>query len=226
PFDSGDAHDVPLPSLAQGAAPAALLASRLSASARATLRFAVTLGGEIPHQAHLPALVGDTHADAALAELVSCALVTPVGSHYRLASDVRTQLVAAGYDEDGAEHARTAALHYAWWAGHPSVGPERVAAESDAVLAALGALVPMTTPPAEGESSPTVELARAAAPAFASGLAWSAWERALRSGQEAARLAGDVPEEAYFHHELGILALLGGQLDRARAELEASIGLR
>ncbi|NDZ91365.1 ATP-binding protein, partial [Streptomyces sp. SID10115] len=57
PFDSGaDEHDVPLPSLADGAAPAALLASRLSPSARATLRFAVALGGELPHQAHLPAL--------------------------------------------------------------------------------------------------------------------------------------------------------------------------
>ncbi|MFE1953184.1 ATP-binding protein [Streptomyces sp. NPDC059524] len=226
PVDGAGGSDVPLPSLAEGAAPAALLASRLSASARDTLRFAVLLGGEIPHQAHLPALVGDTHADAALAELVSSALVTSVGGHYRLASGVRTQLEGVGYGDDSAERARTAALHYAWWAGHPSVGPERVAAESDAVLAALSALLPLTAPPAEGETSPAVELARAAAPAFAAGLAWSAWERALRAGQEATRLAGDVPEEAYFHHELGILALLGGQLDRARAELEASIGLR
>ncbi|MFJ8820695.1 ATP-binding protein [Streptomyces sp. NPDC102467] len=221
-----DGHDVPLPSLGDGAAPAALLASRLSESARATLRFAVALGGEIPHQAHLPALVGDTHADAALAELASCALVTAVGGRYRLASGVQVQLEAAGYGDDALEYAGTAARHYAWWAGHPSVGPERVAAESDAVLAALSALVPVTTPPAEEETSPSVELARAAAPAFAAGFAWSAWERALRSGQEATRLAGDVPEEAYFHHELGILALLGGHLDRARAELEASIGLR
>jgi hypothetical protein len=43
---------------------------------------------------------------------------------------------------------------------------------------------------------------------------------------EASRLSGEVGEQAYFHHELGILALCGGQLDRARAELEASIGLR
>ncbi|MYW67641.1 ATP-binding protein [Streptomyces sp. SID8379] len=227
PFDSDDGHDVPLPSLAEGAAPAALLASRLSGSARATLRFAVTLGGEIPHQAHLPALVGDQHADAALAELVSCALVTTVGGRYRLATGVQVQLEAAGYGDDTVERADTAARHYAWWAGHPSVGPERVAAEGDALLAALLALVPSTTPvPAEEEPPASVELARAAAPAFAAGLAWSAWERALRSGQEAARLAGLVHEEAYFHHELGILALLGGQLDRARAELEASIGLR
>lgn len=226
PFDTEGEHDVPLPSLADGAAPAALLASRLSKSARATLRFAVALGGEIPHQAHLPALVGDTHADAALAELVSCALVTAVGGRYRLASNVQTQLESAGYAADAVQHARTAAQHYAWWAGHPSVGPERVAAEADAVLAALLVLVPETTPPAEDETCASVELARAAAPAFAAGLAWSAWERALRAGQEAARLAGEVPEEAYFHHELGILALLGGNLDRARAELEASIALR
>ncbi|MFH8488668.1 ATP-binding protein [Streptomyces longisporoflavus] len=218
PFGA-EGHDVPLPSLADGAAPAALLASRLSPSARTTLRFAVALGGELPHQAHLPALVGDTHADAALAELVSTALVTAVGSHYRLAAGVRTQLEASGYGDDTAERAQSAAQHYAWWAGHPSVGPERVVAEADAVLAALGVLV-------AGQDSAAVLLARTAAPAFAGGLGWGAWERALRSGQEAARTAGEVAEEAYFHHELGILALCGGQLDRARAELEASIGLR
>lgn len=226
PFDVGDGHDVPLPSIAEGAAPAALLASRLSESARATLRFAVALGGEVPHQAHLPALVGDTHADAALAELVGCALVTPVGSRYRLAAGVQTQLEAAGYADDAGERAVTAARHYAWWTGHPSVTPERVAAEADAVLAALTAVVPLATLPAEDEESAAVRLARQAAPAFAAGLQWGAWERALRSGAEAARLTGEVGDQAYFHHELGVLALCTGQLDRARAELEASIGLR
>ncbi|WP_328356835.1 ATP-binding protein [Streptomyces sp. NBC_00445] len=226
PFEAGDGHDVPLPSLAEGAAPAALLASRLSESARATLRFAVALGGEVPHQAHLPALVGDTHADAALGELLSCALVSPVGSRYRLAAGVQTQLEAVGYGDDVPARALTAAQHYAWWAGHPSVTPERVCAEADAVLAALGVLAPVTTPPAEGEESVTVQLARTAAPAFAAGLHWSAWERALRYGSEASRLTGEVTEQAYFQHELGILALCAGQLDRAGAELEASIGLR
>ena len=225
PFDAED--EIPLPSLAEGAAPASLLASRLSESARATLRFAVALGGEVPHQAHLPALVGDTHADAALAELASCALVSPVGSRYRLAAGVQAQLEAAGYTDDVADRALTAARHYTWWAGHPSVTPERVCAEADAVLAALGVLVPLTTAPLDGEEeSPSVALARTAAPAFAAGLNWSAWERSLRSGAEASRLAGEVHDQAYFHHELGVLALCGGQLDRARAELEASIGLR
>ncbi|MFC8968865.1 ATP-binding protein [Streptomyces sp. NPDC057094] len=224
---AGDAHDVPLPSLAEGAAPAALLASRLSESARATLRFAVALGGEVPHQAHLPALVGDTHADAALAELAGCALISPVGSRYRLAAGVQAQLEASGYADGLEEQALAAAQHYTWWAGHPSVTPERVSAEADAVLAALTCLVPGTTAPLDDEDeTPAVRLARTAGPAFAAGLHWSAWERALRSGAEASRLSGEVGEQAYFHHELGILALCGGQLDRARAELEASIGLR
>jgi hypothetical protein len=227
PFEAADGHDVPLPSLAEGAAPAALLASRLSGSARATLRFAVALGGEVPHQTHLPALVDDTHADAALAELAGCALVSPVGSRYRLAAGVQAQLEAAGYADVLEEQARTAAQHYTWWAGHPSVTPERVCAEADAVLAALTVLVPLTTPAVdEQDESVAVRLARTAAPAFAAGLNWNAWERALRSGAEASRLAGEVGEQAYFHHELGILALCGGQLDRARAELESSIGLR
>ncbi|MFE4756825.1 ATP-binding protein [Streptomyces mirabilis] len=227
PFEAADGHVVPLPSLAEGAAPAALLASRLSGSARATLRFAIALGGEVPHQTHLPALVDDTHADAALAELAGCALVSPVGSRYRLAAGVQAQLEAAGYADGLEEQARTAAQHYTWWAGHPSVTPERVCAEADAVLAALTVLVPLTTAPAdEQDESVAVQLARTAAPAFAAGLNWNAWERALRSGAEASRLAGEVGEQAYFHHELGILALCGGQLDRARAELESSIGLR
>ncbi len=226
PYDAAEADEVPLPSLGEAAAPAPLLASRLSASARATLEFAVALGGEVPHQAHLPALVGDTHADAALGELTDCGLVSPVGSRYRLAAGVLTQLESAGYADDVRERALAAAQHYAWWAGHPSVTPERVCAEADAVLTALAVLVPATTPPAGDEESPAVQLARTAAPAFAAGLHWSAWERALRSGTEASRLAGDVAEQAYFHHELGVLALCEGHLDRARAELEASIGLR
>ncbi|WP_330287734.1 ATP-binding protein [Streptomyces sp. NBC_00576] len=226
PFETGAEDDVPLPSLAEGAAPAPLLASRLSTSARETLRFAVALGGEVPHQAHLPALVDDAHADAALGELLGCALVSPVGSHYRLAAGVQTQLEAAGYGDGAQDRAFTAAQHYAWWAGHPSVAPERVCAESDALLAALAVLVPATTPPGEDEESTAVQLARTAAPAFAAGLYWSAWERVLLCGAEAARLSGEVAEQAYFHHELGILALCGEQLDMARTELEAALGLR
>ncbi|MDX3530112.1 ATP-binding protein, partial [Streptomyces sp. ID05-39B] len=211
----------------EAAAPAPLLAARLSASARAALRFAVALDGEVPHQAHLPALVGDTHADAALGELAACGLVSPVGGRYRLAAGVQAQLETAGYADDAATRARTAAQHYAWWAGHPSVTPERVCAEADAVLAALAVTVPETErPTAEGEQATSVELARTAAPAFAAGLRWSAWEQALHEGAEAARLAGESADRAYFHHELGVLALCTGQLDRARSELEASIGLR
>ncbi|CAM5589842.1 ATP-binding protein [Streptomyces narbonensis] len=220
-------REIPLPSLGEGAAPAALLASRLSRSAQAALRFTVALGGEVPHQAHLPALVGDTHADAALGELVACGLLSPVGTRYRLATGVLTQLLAHGYEHDAADRVHTAAQHYAWWAGHPSVTPERAAAESDALLAVLAALVPGTGTAGDEERRATaVLLARAAAPAFAAGLHWGAWERALRAGQEAARLAGDVAEEAYFHHELGVLAICAGNLERARAELEASIGMR
>ncbi|MGW0947730.1 ATP-binding protein [Streptomyces sp. NPDC002623] len=223
---AGEAEEIPLPSLGEAAAPAPLLAARLSACARAALRFAVALGGEVPHQAHLPALVGDTHADAALGELAACGLVSPVGTRYRLAAGVQTQLEAAGYADDRADRAHAAAQHYAWWAGHPSVTPERVCAEADAVLAALTAVVPATTRPDEGEESTPVQLARTAAPAFAAGLHWSAWESSLHEGAEAARLAGESADRAYFHHELGVLALCVGELDRARSELEASLALR
>ncbi|MFD7718256.1 ATP-binding protein [Streptomyces sp. NPDC059814] len=218
-----EAPEPPLPSLGEGAAPAALLASGLSGAARDTLRFAVALGGEVPHQAHLPALVGDTHADAALGELAGCGLLSPAGPRYRLAAGVVAQLEAAGYGDDATDRARTAAQHYAWWAGHPSVTPARAVAESDAILAAMTQLVPGD---GAGQTSVAVLLARSASPAFAAGLHWSAWEKSLRIGQEAARIAGEVAEEAYFHHELGVLALCTGNPDRARAELETSISMR
>ncbi|MFD5396955.1 ATP-binding protein [Streptomyces sp. NPDC127097] len=218
-----ESPETALPSLGEAAAPAPLLASRLTEAARETLRLAVALGGELPHQAHLPALTQDTHADAALGELLACGLITPAGGHYRLAATVQDQLTAAGYADGAAARAHTVAQHYAWWAGHPSVSPERAAAESDVALAAMGVL---TGSRESGHASAAVLLARTAAPAFAAALHWSAWERTLRHGQEAARLAGEVAEEAYFHHELGVLALCTGSLDRARAELEASIGLR
>ncbi|MFF5335104.1 ATP-binding protein [Streptomyces sp. NPDC013181] len=219
----GDAGDVPLPGLGEAAAPAALLASRLGEAARDTLRFAVALGGEVPHQGHLPALVGDTHADAALGELAGCGLLSPAGSRYRLAAGVLAQLVAAGYDDDAVVRARTAAQHYTWWTGHSSVTPARACAEADAIIAAMNQLVPGE---GAGRTSAAVLLARSAAPVFAAGLHWGAWERALRIGQEAGRLAGEVAEEAYFHHELGVLALCTGHPDRARTELETAIGMR
>ncbi|WP_193097132.1 ATP-binding protein [Streptomyces sp. C8S0] len=218
-----DDRVTPLPGLGEAAAPAALLASRLSEAARETLRFAVALGGEVPHQAHLPALVGDTHADAAVGELLDCGLLTPVGPRYRLAAGIAEQLTERGYADGALARAHTAAQHYSWWAGHPSVAPERVAAQADALLAALTALAAGQE---AGHASAAVLLARSAAPAFSAGLHWGAWERALRGGQSAARAAGEVAEEAYFHHELGVLALCAGNLDRARAELEASIGMR
>ncbi|SEO22744.1 hypothetical protein SAMN05216267_1020112 [Actinacidiphila rubida] len=216
------AAEVPLPSLAESAAPADLLASRLSEAAREALAFAVALDGECPHPSHLPALVGDTHGDAALGELTSVGLAVPVASHFRLAAGVVQQL-AANLRADGELseiQAHTAAVHYTWWTGHPSVTPERAAGESEAILSAMAACRD------GGNASAAVLLARTVAPVFAAALHWGAWERALRIGQEAARLTGEVAEEAYFHHELGVLALCTGHLDRARAELEASIALR
>ncbi|WP_419997887.1 ATP-binding protein [Streptomyces boninensis] len=222
----GEDPSGPLPTLAVSAAPAELLASRASGHARATLRFAVALGGVCPHPAHLPALAGDQHADTALAELVALGLTTVVGGRYGLPAGVTEQLAQAGYAQtpEGTDPpVLTAAQHYAWWAGHASVTPARIAAEADAILAALEALA---ASPAPGHAAAAVLLARTAAPAFAAAQVWTSWERALRLGQQAARLAGEVGQEAYFHHELGIHALCTGRLDRALAELEASVALR
>ncbi|MFE9775545.1 PAS domain-containing protein [Streptomyces sp. NPDC005931] len=225
PFPAAEGDDIALPSIGEAAALAPLLASRLSASARATLQFAVALGGEIPHQAHLPALVGDTHADAAVGELVGCGLVTPVGSRYRLAAGVLVQLQAAAYGEDAPIRASAAAAHYRWWAAHPLATPQQVCTQAPAVLATLHALAPGTGPSAKGQDNPAVHLARTVAPAFASGLHWSAWQQALRAGAQAATSGEDMTGQAYFHHELGTLNLCVGEFKQARIELEAAMQL-
>lgn len=255
---------LPPPTLAEGAAPVAELAAGVGEAARATLRFALALGGQCPYSTQLPALTGDPHADGALTELLASGLVTAAGPGYQLAVGVADQLRAAGYgapeapadaatgrpasnspepgearrseqdqgdvsaagDPDASaasDGAYAVAQHYVWWAGHPSVESERVCQEADVILAAVSSLLADRRP---GHASVAVLLARTAAPAFAAGRHWGAWERCLRHGQEASRMAGEVAEEAYFHHELGVLALCTGNLDRARAELEASIGLR
>ncbi|MBU7596360.1 ATP-binding protein [Streptomyces sp. P38-E01] len=212
---------VELPALTVGLTPLAV-AGTLSPLGRESLRYGVALDGEMPHQSHLPALVDDPQGDAALAELTAAGLVTATGSGYRLSGDLAGQLADEGFTdaEADADRALRAAQHYAWWAGHPSVTPDRVAAEAPAVLAAIRGTR------AGGHSSSAALLAHTTAPVLAAALHWSAWEQALRGGQEAARLAGEVAEEAYFHHELGVLALCLGNVERARSELEASIGLR
>ncbi|MCX2967329.1 MULTISPECIES: ATP-binding protein [Streptomyces] len=209
-----------LPPLTVASVSAVRLAETLSAAGRRVLRFAVALGGEVPQAAHLPALLDDQRADAALAELTSAGLATSAGPHYRLAAGVTEQLADAGYGEGAEALVRTAAQHYAWWGGHPSVTPKRVAAESEAVLAAV------TAARAAGATSAAVLLARTAAPVFAAAGRWAAWERVLTEGWQAAEQAGEVAEEAYFHHELGVHALCEGDLGHARAELERAMELR
>ncbi|WP_208880381.1 ATP-binding protein [Streptomyces armeniacus] len=222
PVQPDQAHGaLPLPD-ARGTAYglAAMLAAGLTAAAQETLRFAVALGGELPHHSHLPALVGDPQADGALGELTASGLASSAGAHRRLAAGVTAELAAAGYGEGAEARVRATAQHYGWWVAHPSVTPERAVAEAETLVAALHGAQ------RGGRPSAAVLLAHAAAPALAAGLHWGAWERVLRGGQEAARKSGEVAEEAYFHHELGVLALCAGNPERAGTELEASIALR
>jgi hypothetical protein len=209
---------VPLPSVAESAAPAVRIARGLSQGARRTLRLATALGGEIPSAPHLPALIDVGHGEEAMQELVQAGLATPVGfRHHRLVSGVAGLLADEWPVGDAAADA---AQHFAWWTGHASVTEEQIAAEAEVLLAVMHA------DREQGRHHQVVLLARASAPAFALGLRWGAWERVLRFGLESARATAGVAEEAWFHHELGVLALCVGAYDRSRAELEASVALR
>ncbi|MFI7276488.1 ATP-binding protein [Streptomyces sp. NPDC049879] len=211
------AEDAPLP---EPARLTAALASTLSQPARELLRLAVALGGELPGRDHLGALSGDTAAATARTELLDAGLLAPSGGGHRLPEAVAADLTAAGYADTTGARAHGAAVHYTWWLGRRETTAAAVAAEADALLATVAATQ------RAGHAAAVTALARAAAPPLASALLWSAWERVLRSGQESARVAGEVAQQAYFHHELGVLAICRGKLDRARVELEASTALR
>ncbi|MDB1087643.1 ATP-binding protein [Streptomyces sp. ACA25] len=215
--------DPGVPTLAEGTAPARALAASLSDSSREALRLSAAIGGELPAAEVLAAVTGHPAASDAPADLLDRGLITAVGTRHRLAAGVAGQLAEAD-PGDGAtdtDWALSTAQHYTRWLGEAgAAGPARAADEAEVLLAVVAAAQ------RGGHEEAVVDLARTATPLLAAGLRWGAWERLLRSGQECARSAGAVAQQAYFHHELGVLAICQEQLDRSRAELEASIALR
>jgi hypothetical protein len=212
-----DEDPVPLPTVAESAAPADRIARGLGEPARRVLELASALGGEVPTPPHLPALVDVGHGEAALEELVEAGLAeaTP-GSTHRLVEGAAALLA----EEWPAVGLADAAQHFTWWTGHASVTEAQIAAEAEVLLAVL------RTDQEADRHDQVVRLARACAPSFALALRWGAWERALRYGLESARATESVADEAWFHHELGVLTFCAGAYDRSRAELEASVALR
>ncbi|MEU9127079.1 ATP-binding protein [Kitasatospora sp. NPDC048540] len=210
-------RSVPLPTVAETAAPALRLAEGLGDAAREVLRLALALGGECPTASHLPALIDVGQGESALQELVDAGLAVPAGGHLRLAAGVLDSLAA--HWETG-EIGYGAAEHFSWWVAHGSVGTGQIAAEAEVVLGALLA------DREAGRPEAVLQLARSAAPALAMSLRWGAWERSLQLGLEAARSLGATGEEAWFHQELGALALCLGTTQRASAELDAAVALR
>ncbi|MER5864176.1 ATP-binding protein [Kitasatospora sp. NPDC002040] len=210
-------RSVPLPTVAETAAPAARLAAGLSEPARGVLRLALALDGECPTAPHLPALIDVGLGESALHELTDCGLAVSIGGHHRLTDGVREELAEAW---PPGEIAYGAAQHFSWWVGHSSVTPAQIAAEAEVVISALLADRDADRP------EQVLQLATAAAPAFALSLRWGAWEQTLRIGLEAARALGAAAEEAWFHHELGVLAFCTGAIEQAAGELEAAVALR
>lgn len=210
-------RSVPLPSVAETAAPALRLAEGLSAPARAVLRLALALGGECPTAPHLPALIDVGLGESALHELTDCGLAVSIGGHHRLTDGVLTALAE---EWPPGEIAYGAAQHFSWWVGHSSVSPAQVAAEAEVVIGALLA------DRASDRHEQVLQLARAAAPALALSLRWGAWEQVLTIGLEAAVAVGSSADEAWFRHELGVLAFCLGDSVQAVGELEAAVALR
>lgn len=208
---------VPLPSVAESAAPAVRLAEGLSEPAQAVLRLAVALGGQCPTAPHLPALIDVGQGESALHELTDCGLAVSVGGHHRLTAGA-LELLAPHWP--ARDSLRGAAEHFAWWVGHASVSTRQIAAEAEVVIGV------MLADRAAGRHADVLRLARAAAPALALALRWGAWERTLQLGLAAARATGSGPDEAWFHHESGVQAICGQEPARATAELEAAIALR
>ncbi|MDH6112827.1 hypothetical protein P3T36_002545 [Kitasatospora sp. MAP12-15] len=208
---------LPLPSLAESAAPARRLAEGLSEPAQAVLRLSLALGGECPTAPHLPALIQVDHGESALRELADRGLAETVGGHHRLTVGVLESLAA---DWPPLDSVHGAARHFSWWVGHGSVTPEQIAAEAEVVIGALEA------DRAAGRTDAVLRLARAAAPALALTLRWGAWRQVLELGASVARQTGQRRDEAWFQHELGVYWLCVAELEQAYTALQAARVLR
>ena len=208
---------LPLPSLAESAAPARRLAQGLSEPAQAVLRLSLALGGECPTAPHLPALIEVDQGESALRELADRGLAETIGGHHRLTVGV-LEMLAAEWPALDSVHG--AARHFSWWVGHSSVTTEQIAAEAEVVIGALEA------DRAAGRTDAVLRLARAAAPALALTLRWGAWLQVLELGAEVARKTGQRRDEAWFRHELGVYWLCAGELEQAQAALQAAWTLR
>ncbi|WP_157536298.1 ATP-binding protein [Kitasatospora mediocidica] len=208
---------LPLPSLAESAAPASRLAEGLSEPAQAVLRLSLALGGECPTAPHLPALIEVDHGESALRELADRGLAESIGGHHRLTAGV-LEALAAQWPPQNSVHG--AARHFSWWVGHGSVTTQQIAAEAEVVVGALEA------DRAAGRTDAVLRLARAAAPALALTLRWGAWRQVLELGLAVARRSGQQRDEAWFQHESGVHWLCVGAPDRARAALQAAWALR
>lgn len=208
---------LPLPSLAESAAPARRLAQGLSEPAQAVLRLSLALGGECPTAPHLPALIQVDHGESALRELADRGLAETVGGHHRLTVGVLEALAEQWPPQDTVHGA---ARHFSWWVGHGSVTTEQIAAEAEVVIGALEA------DRAAGRTDAVLRLSRAAAPALALTLRWGAWRQVLELGASVARQTGQRRDEAWFQHELGVYWLCAADLERAHAALQSARALR
>ncbi|TDC77408.1 ATP-binding protein [Streptomyces hainanensis] len=196
------------------------LAESLREGAREILRLAVALGDVVPGPDRLVGLVADPAMAEHHADLVASGLLSPVGDRHRLTSAALAELLGADYADGAEARSLAAAQHYAAWFGRRGVNAAEAAAEAEVLPSVIQAAQ------RAGHAAAVADLARVAAPVLAASLRWNVWERVLRSGAESARGAGAVAQQAYFHHELGVLAICQGRLDRARAELEAATALR
>ncbi|HSA50965.1 MAG TPA: hypothetical protein VLH10_12765, partial [Yinghuangia sp.] len=190
----------------------------LSSSAQQVLRLGAALEGMLPDPDHLPALTGATDAHSAAGELVATGLAVVEGGRYRLAGGVAEE--AAGLLRGPSSWTVAAMQHFTWWVSHPTVGAAQVADEAEVILACLREVERL------GKPSSVRVLARAAAPAFASALRFEAWRNCLELGRAASESSGASAEQAWFRHELAVLALCEGDTDQAREEATAASRLR
>ena len=153
-------------------------------------------------------------------------LVTPVGARYRLAAGVATQLEAAGYADDAETRARTAAQHYAWWAGHPSVTPERVSPRRTPSSPPSPRSCPARRRPARTRQSAAVVLARTPRPRSRRGCTGAPGSGRCGRRRRPPGSPARSPNRPTSTTSWASSRSAAGNLDRARAELEASIGLR
>jgi hypothetical protein len=190
------------------------LVESLDADQRAVLEVLTALGGASLPAPELAEITGVANAGAVVELLIAKGLLQAHSPRYSVTDPgIARVLRPDSWDKPLVDY-------FSGWAERNGRSPEKVLANSAAVLAVLDRAARTQA------AADLVRLGRAVEEPFALNGRWGAWKHTLGHELTAARRAGDRAGEGWALHQLGTRALCLGQDSEARSRLTDALRIR